>query len=136
MIINSDITLESIIDQMHHDISFSKNGANGGLLIATGAFIFNKNAKPIFEKCLDISNTTMLNSKLYHWYEMGVINHMYENGYQFDVFDMNVMNSYGSISVDNPDLPNLFLYHFQGRSDVEKTRVAKEVYNKFFKESV
>jgi hypothetical protein len=136
-VINKSIKIENIIKNMHYNICFSENGFNGGLLIATGGFIFNKKAKSIFEECIEISKTKeMLKYKNQHWFEMAIINYMYEKEKIFDVFEMNVINSYGTISVDNPDLPNLFVYHFQGKSDAEKTRIANELYNNFFKERV
>jgi hypothetical protein len=120
---------------MEHNISFSKNGSNGGLLIATGGFIFNKKAKIIFDKCIELSDSILSEYKLKHWFEMAVINYLYDTGYKMDVFDMNTMNSYGFMNTNDSRLKDLFLYHFQGRGDKDKTMIANEVYNIFYKET-
>jgi hypothetical protein len=136
-IINKDIKLESIIDNMKSNIAFSENGLNGGLLIATGGFLFNKDALPIFRKCIELTQSSMAEYKKHHWFEMAVINSIYASKiYDMDVFEMNIMNSYGYIDINNQDLSKLFLYHFQGRSDTEKTKIANDVYQKFFKELI
>jgi len=129
-VINKNIKIESIIERMKHNISFSENGLNGGLLIATGGFIFNTKALNIFEDCVKISNE-LSKYKQCHWYEMAIINHMHENGYEMDVFDMNTMNSYGYIDINNPALDSLFVYHCQGRNDEEKRLIAQDVFTKY-----
>jgi hypothetical protein len=137
MIINQNIKLESIIDRMNYDISFSENGSNGPKMVATGAFLFNKKALPLFELCLELSKTTMSKYKNDYWFEMTIIDEIYKQGlFNIDLFDMNTMNSTVFTDHSHPLLDSLFVYHFQGRSDEAKTKIANELYHRYNKESI
>jgi hypothetical protein len=129
IIINTSIKLEEIILKMKTDISFSENGVNGGELISTGAFLASKNTLKFFDTCIELVNTDMQDKKFNYWHELAVINRMYEEGWPMDIFDMNIMNSYGSLDVNH--LGNQFLFHFQGKPDEVKTTIAEEIFKKY-----
>jgi hypothetical protein len=126
IIINNHIKLESIITKMKTDISFSENGINGGELISTGAFMASRNTLDFFNKCIELVNNDMKDKKFNYWYELSIINKMYSDGWPMDVFDMNIMNSYGSLNVKN--LKDQFLFHFQGKPDNIKGQIAEEIF--------
>ena len=135
-VINKNIKLESLINRMKHNISFSENGCNGPQMVATGAFLFNKKALPLFELCINLANSDSSHYKQNYFFEMSIIDNIYKNKqFDMDVFEMNTMNSTVFADHSHPLLETLFIYHFQGRGDEEKARIGKEVYQRFFKEN-
>jgi hypothetical protein len=126
IVINTHIKLESIISKMKTNISFSENGINGGELISTGAFLANRNTLDFFDRCIELVNTVMKHKKFNYWHELAVINKMYEDGWPMDVFEMNTMNSYGSLDVRY--LKDQFIFHFQGKPDTIKGQIAEEIF--------
>jgi galactosyl transferase GMA12/MNN10 family len=129
VVLNRSIKLESIISQMKTSIAFSANGKNGGKLINTGAFIATTEAIPILEKCVELSAEEMKDKKFDEWHEQDVINKIYNDGVEMDVFPMNEMNSYWMYDIHAND--GQFIYHFMGRPLIEKVQIAKYVFENY-----
>lgn len=129
VVINKSKKLEEVISKMKTSIGFSENGWNGGDLLNGGAFIASKDAVKILEKAIEKVNTDMQEKKFGYWHEQSVINDMYKNGTDMDVFPMNEINSYWLYDVESND--GQFVYHFMARSLAEKIEIAKKLFEKY-----
>jgi galactosyl transferase GMA12/MNN10 family len=129
IVLNRDIKLEDIISKMKTSIAFSENGWNGGDLINAGSFIATPEAIKILEECIRLSEEDMKDKKLERWHEQSVINKMYADGIEMDVFPMNEINSHWLYDFNSND--GQFIYHFMARQLNKKIEIAKELFEKY-----
>ena len=130
IVINKNKKLEDKINKMNTTIAFSEDtNLKAGELINTGAFIANKDSIYILDLCIKRSITDLKDKKLGFPWEQSVMNILYSEGIEMDLFPMNEINSSWLYDIESND--DQFIYHFMARSYDDKIEIAKNLFEKY-----